>query len=78
MRILLAGPVAALVRFRAVVAGLALTLLVLLPRLLAQMRLVLLTVLLAVLGGCGFAMIVVGVMSHEWILLDAMIQPMKT
>jgi len=31
-----------------------------------------------VLGGCGFAMIVVGVMSHEWILLDAMIQPMKT
>jgi len=78
LRILLAGLVAARVRIRAIVAGLVLTLLVLLPRLLTQMRLILLTMLLALLGGSGFAMIViVGVISHEWILLDAMIQPME-
>lgn len=71
MRILLAGLVAALIGIRAVVAGFVLALLMLLRLLLAQMRLILLAM-------PGFAVIIVGAMSHECILLAAMIQPMKT
>lgn len=62
LRILLAGPVTALVRIRTVVAGFALALLVLLRLLLTQMRLVLLAVF-------GFSVIGVEIVSHEWILL---------
>jgi hypothetical protein len=61
LRILLAGLVPALVRIRAVVAGFVLSLLVLLRGLLANL------VLLIVFGGlrAGFALIVVGIISHD-------------
>lgn len=61
LRILLAGPVPALVRIRAVITGLVLRLLVLLRGLLANL------ILLIVFGGlrAGFGLIVVGIISHD-------------